>query len=164
MSMPSNLLTQGTSILISMFISSLILPVGAGMKPRFVDDMKNITVELGQDATFVCAVSEIHGYRVGWVKANSKAIQAIGTHVITHNNRVTVSHDPSRGRWMLTIAEAQLEDSGPYMCQLNTDPMKSRMGILQVIIWPDIVEITGPRVVTEGGHVRLSCEARGEPT
>ena len=29
------------------------------MKPRFVDDMKNITVELGQDATFVCAVSEI---------------------------------------------------------------------------------------------------------
>ena len=30
------------------------------MKPRFVDDMKNITVELGQDATFVCAVSEIH--------------------------------------------------------------------------------------------------------
>ena len=27
------------------------------------------------------------GYRVGWVKANSKAIQAIGTHVITHNSR-----------------------------------------------------------------------------
>ena len=30
------------------------------MKPRFVDDMKNITVEVGQDATFVCVVSEIH--------------------------------------------------------------------------------------------------------
>ena len=38
----------------------LVFVVGAGMKPRFVDDMKNITVELGQDATFVCAVSEIH--------------------------------------------------------------------------------------------------------
>ena len=24
--------------------------------------------------------------------------------------------------------------TGPYMCQLNTDPMKSRMGILQVIL------------------------------
>ena len=34
--------------------------VGAGMKPRFVDDMKNITVEVGQDATFTCTVSEIH--------------------------------------------------------------------------------------------------------
>ena len=30
------------------------------MKPRFVDGMKNITVEMGQDATFVCVVSEIH--------------------------------------------------------------------------------------------------------
>ena len=75
------------------------------MKPRFVDDMKNITVEVGQDATFTCTVSEIHvgrdsrqpgvtgdtvqGYRVGWVNANSKAIQAIGTHVITHNDRVS---------------------------------------------------------------------------
>ena len=74
-------------------------------------------INLLQDATFVCVVSwplapweelekskeyqfikhtkfEIdskvvfqQGYRVGWVKANSKAIQAIGTHVITHNNR-----------------------------------------------------------------------------
>ena len=25
-------------------------------------------------------------------------------------------------------------NTGPYMCQLNTDPMKSRMGILQVIL------------------------------
>ena len=39
---------------------NLVFVVGAGMKPRFVDDMNNITVELGQDATFVCAVSEIH--------------------------------------------------------------------------------------------------------
>ena len=38
----------------------LLFSVGAGMKPRFVDDMKNITVEVGQDATFVCVVSEIH--------------------------------------------------------------------------------------------------------
>ena len=31
----------------------------------------------------------MQGYRVGWVNANSKAIQAIGTHVITHNDRVS---------------------------------------------------------------------------
>ena len=28
--------------------------------PRFVDEINNITVEVGQDATFVCTVSEIH--------------------------------------------------------------------------------------------------------
>ena len=31
--------------------------------------------------------NNLKGYRVGWVNANSKAIQAIGTHVITHNTR-----------------------------------------------------------------------------
>ena len=30
---------------------------------RFVEEMANLTVEVGQDATFVCVVSEIHGYR-----------------------------------------------------------------------------------------------------
>ncbi len=30
------------------------------MKPRFVDDMRNVTVEQGQDATFTCTISDIH--------------------------------------------------------------------------------------------------------
>ena len=105
------------------------------------------------------------------MKANSKAIQAIGNHVITHNTRyelyclitdifinifirVSVSHDENRRRWRLHIAAAQLEDAGPYMCQLNTDPMRSRMGVLNVIIKPDIVDVTGPRAVVEGGNIR----------
>ena len=62
---------------------------------------------------------------MGWVQANSKAIQAIGTHVITHNPRISVSHDDTRRKWMLHIAKAQLEDAGPYMCQLNTEPKLS---------------------------------------
>ena len=105
------------------------------------------------------------------MKANSKAIQAIGNHVITHNTRydlyclitdifinifirVSVSHDENRRKWKLHIAAAQLEDAGPYMCQLNTDPMRSRMGVLNVIIKPDIVDVTGPRAVVEGGNIR----------
>ena len=80
-----------------------------------------------------------------------------------------MSHDEARRKWMLHIAKAQLEDSGPYMCQvlyyimyctvlyymqLNTDPMKSKMGVLNVIIKPDITDVTGPRAVQEGGNVR----------
>ena len=55
--------------------------------------------------------------------------------------RVSVSHDESRRKWSLHIAEAQLEDTGPYMCQLNTDPMLFKMGYLDVVITPDIVDI-----------------------
>jgi hypothetical protein len=61
-------------------------------------------------------------------------------------------------------ADAQLEDSGAYMCQLNTDPMRFKMGHLNVVITPDIVHIQGPGVVVEGGTARLECEARGEPS
>lgn len=60
------------------------------------------------------------------MKADTKAIQAIGDHVITHNTRVSVSHDRKQ-RHHLHITNVSLEDAGPYMCQLNTDPMKSQV-------------------------------------
>ena len=64
--------------------------------------------------------------QVGWVKADTKAIQAIHDRVITHNPRVYVSHR-DHSTWSLHINEVQLEDAGPYMCQINTDPMKSQV-------------------------------------
>ncbi|CAB0018041.1 unnamed protein product, partial [Nesidiocoris tenuis] len=63
-------------------------------------------------------------FQVGWVKADTKAIQAIHEHVITHNPRVSVSHS-DHSTWYLHIRNVQVEDRGTYMCQINTDPMKS---------------------------------------
>ena len=64
--------------------------------------------------------------QVGWVKADSKAIQAIHTHVITHNPRVRVSHR-DQTTWNLHINQVQEEDRGTYMCQINYDPMMSQV-------------------------------------
>lgn len=66
--------------------------------------------------------------QVGWVKADTKAIQAIHEHVITHNPRVTVSHS-DLNTWNLHIKSVTEDDRGGYMCQLNTDPMKSQVSI-----------------------------------
>lgn len=57
---------------------------------------------------------------------DTKAIQAIHDHVITHNNRVSVSHS-DHTTWNLHIKNVQKEDEGLYMCQINTDPMKSQV-------------------------------------
>ncbi len=65
-------------------------------------------------------------FQVGWLKADTKAIQAIGDHVITHNPRVSVSHEKLQ-QHQLHIANVQRDDQGTYMCQLNTDPMKSQV-------------------------------------
>ncbi|KAJ8927203.1 hypothetical protein NQ314_020481 [Rhamnusium bicolor] len=71
--------------------------------------------------------NEVKIHSVGWVKADTKAIQAIHDHVITHNPRVSVSHN-DHTTWNLHIRNVQEEDRGQYMCQINTDPMKSQVG------------------------------------
>jgi len=75
----------------------------------------------------VCHVEfNILSNKVGWLKADTKAIQAIHENVITHNPRVTVSH-LDQNTWNLHIKAVSEEDRGGYMCQLNTDPMKSQV-------------------------------------
>ncbi|XP_045447907.1 lachesin-like [Melitaea cinxia] len=138
--------------------------VGQAFQPEFAEPITNLTVRIGRDATFRCLVHNLGGYRVGWVKADTKAIQAIHVHVITNNHRVGVSHN-GQTVWNLHIRNVREEDRGQYMCQINTDPMKSQMGYLDVVIPPDFVaeETSGDVMVPEGGTVRVSCRARGVP-
>ncbi|KAG7210532.1 hypothetical protein KM043_012052 [Ampulex compressa] len=100
--------------------------LGGAVRPEFAGPIGNQTVPLGRDATFTCLVKNLGGYRIGWVKADTKAIQAIHEHVITHNKRVSVSHSDHTA-WNLHIKGVQRDDEGLYMCQINTDPMKSQV-------------------------------------
>lgn len=59
-------------------------------------------------------------------------ILTIDRHVISRVPRFSVSHD-SQKTWLLNVANAQAEDRGHYMCQVNTNPMISQVGYLQVV-------------------------------
>ncbi|XP_047510985.1 lachesin-like isoform X1 [Pieris napi] len=137
---------------------------GEAFQPEFVEPIGNLTVPIGRDATFRCLVQNLGGYRVGWVKADTKAIQAIHVHVITNNHRVGVSHN-GQTVWNLHIRNVQEDDRGQYMCQINTDPMKSQMGFLDVVVPPDFIaeETSSDIMIPEGGTAKLSCRARGQP-
>ncbi|XP_068218541.1 uncharacterized protein [Palaemon carinicauda] len=132
--------------------------------PEFSGPVANVTVPRGRDAKFTCLVRHLGGYRVGWVKADTKAIQAIHTHVITHNPRVQVHFD-DHSTWHLVIEKVTEDDKGPYMCQINTDPMISQMGFLEVLRPPEIDDemSSGDVVVTEGEMATLICVAKGHP-
>ncbi|XP_034670178.1 neurotrimin isoform X2 [Drosophila subobscura] len=149
--------------------------VVSAFEPDFVIPLENVTIAQGRDATFTCVVNNLGGHRVSgdgatvpakvaWIKADAKAILAIHEHVITNNDRLTVQHN-DYNTWTLNIRSVKMEDSGKYMCQVNTDPMKMQTATLEVVIPPDIIneETSGDLMVPEGGAAKLVCRARGHP-
>lgn len=71
-------------------------------------------------------------FQVAWIKSDSKAILGIHTHMVSLNPRLSVTHN-GHNTWKLHISHVQLNDSGSYMCQVNTDPMKSQVSAYQSI-------------------------------
>ncbi|XP_014608379.1 PREDICTED: lachesin-like [Polistes canadensis] len=132
--------------------------------PEFLAPLENHTVIQGRDVSFTCVVNHLQTYRVAWIKSDSRAILAIHTRMVTHNPRLSVTHN-GHNTWKLHISNVQKNDSGSYMCQVNTDPMRSQMGYMQVVIPPDIMddESANGLVTHEGGNLRLRCVATGLP-
>lgn len=136
----------------------------AVLAPSFGSTMSNITVIKGRDASFTCVVLNIGVHRVAWIKADDKGILAMHDRVLTNNARLSVMHSDLH-TWTLHIRDVRRSDRGNYMCQINTDPMRSQTASLEVVIPPDILSEEGGSevLVPEGGSARLSCKARGVP-
>lgn len=77
-------------------------------------------------------LSFLHSKQVAWLRVDTQTILTITTHVITKNHRIVVTHVGHR-RWELHIKSTQESDRGFYMCQVNTDPMSSNTGYLNVV-------------------------------
>ncbi len=70
--------------------------------------------------------------QVAWLQVDTQTILTIHGNVITKNHRIKVTETDQR-MWQLHIREVRETDRGWYMCQLNTDPMKSQQGYLDVV-------------------------------
>ncbi|XP_048001131.1 lachesin-like [Leguminivora glycinivorella] len=147
---------------LSVFVTGEI-PIHAEVEPEFLAPLENHTVTQGRDVHFTCVVNHLSNYRVAWIKSDSKAILAIHTNMVALNPRLSVTYN-NHNTWKLHVSNVQANDSGTYMCQVNTDPMKSQMGHLAVVIPPDIVDtVSEGSSAREGGNVRLACSATGVP-
>lgn len=73
-----------------------------------------------------------HSLQVAWLRVDTQTILTIHSHVITKNHRIGVTHSEHR-TWYLHIRDVRETDRGWYMCQINTDPMKSQVGYLDVV-------------------------------
>ncbi|XP_011636719.1 zwei Ig domain protein zig-8-like isoform X1 [Pogonomyrmex barbatus] len=100
--------------------------------PKFKEPIANVTAPVGREAILSCVVQDLAGYKVAWLRVDTQTILTIASHVITKNHRIAVSHSDHR-TWFLHIREVRESDRGWYMCQINTDPMKSQIGYLEVV-------------------------------
>ncbi|CAK9813617.1 Ntm [Anthophora plagiata] len=133
--------------------------------PIFTVPITNVTVPMGREAVLACVVANLSVYKVAWLRVDTQTILTIANHVITKNHRIGVTHTEHK-TWHLHIRDVREYDRGAYMCQINTDPMKSQTGYLEVVVPPDILDYltSTDMVVREGSNVTLRCAAKGSPT
>ncbi|XKL62750.1 hypothetical protein PGB90_002583 [Kerria lacca] len=141
------------------------------LMPHFAETIPNVTVTVGRDALLACVVENLRGYKglrvswqVAWVRVDTQTILSIHHNVITQNPRISLSYNDHRS-WYLHIRNVQEADRGWYMCQINTDPMRSQQGYLQVVVPPMIIdkETSTDMVVREASNATLICRANGYP-
>lgn len=134
--------------------------------PRFSEPIPNVTVALGRDASLPCVVENLGTYKVAWIHIDRQMILTIHRHVISRVPRFSVSHDNAK-TWLLHVNSVQQEDRGYYMCQVNTNPMISQVGYLQVVVPPNILDTESTQstvAIRENQNISLTCKADGFPT
>ncbi|XP_075972037.1 opioid-binding protein/cell adhesion molecule homolog [Anticarsia gemmatalis] len=133
-------------------------------EPGFSAPIANVTAPLGREAILACTVHNLSTYKVAWLRVDTQTILTIHTHVISRSRRVGVTHSDHR-TWFLHIRELRETDRGWYMCQINTDPMKSQLGYLDIVVPPDILDrgTSTDQTVREGAPISLTCAATGSP-
>lgn len=131
--------------------------------PEFAEPVPNVSAIVGRTVKLPCVVNNLGQYRVAWLRVESKTILTIHKSVITQNYRVHLS--ASDRTWLLVIDNVQESDRGGYMCQVNTGPMRSQVGYLDVLVPPDIEdsESSSDVLVREGSNVTIVCRAKGYP-
>ncbi|XP_024082565.1 lachesin-like isoform X1 [Cimex lectularius] len=160
--------TKGSSyriLVFTLFLFSAIMSNALTEGPKFAEPIPNVTVALGRDASLPCVVDNLGNYKVAWIHIDRQMILTIHRHVIARMPRFSVSHDNHK-TWLLNVNQVQQEDRGYYMCQVNTNPMISQVGYLQVVVPPNILDdqsTPSSVAVRENQNVSLTCKAEGLP-
>ena len=73
---------------------------------------------------------------------DTQTILSMNDLIISRNHRFSVDQAELDNEWTLAIQKVKPSDEGWYMCQINTDPMMSIMGYLEVLGKPTIMHST----------------------
>ncbi|XP_022240439.1 lachesin-like [Limulus polyphemus] len=161
------LMTLATYLLWTVSLLYGVRPSGskdAELEPEFAEPIPNVTVSIGRDVKLACVVENLGSYRIAWIHTDRYTLLTLQNRVITRNPRFSIAHNGHR-TWTLHITEVEERENGEYMCQINTSPMKSQSGFINVVVPPRIDEgnTSTDMEVKENEEVTLKCVATGSP-
>jgi len=132
--------------------------------PYFLNTSRSLVyTTLGRTVILVCRVRNLGNRAVSWIRQSDLHILTVGETSYTNSLKFFPTHPPGSDEWNLRITNPGLADSGSYECQINTEPKKSRLYHLDVVI--SKAKIHGDRdlFVQEGSDVNLTCTALTTP-
>ncbi len=87
---------------------------------------------VGRDAHLVCYVENAKNYKIAWIRIDTQTILSMNEMVISRNHRFSVAQTEGGREWHLFIKDVKPSDQAWYMCQINSDPMMSITGYLEI--------------------------------
>ncbi|XP_034195862.1 neurotrimin isoform X4 [Osmia lignaria lignaria] len=131
---------------------------GMYMGPYFDSNIPtNITAQLGSHAYLPCKVRQLGNKSVSWVRRRDSHILSVDRNMFIPDERFQALFVDASDTWTLQVKYVQARDEGEYECQISTDPKKSHIIKLNVVV-PKI-EIIGDRdmYVKTGSTVAIRC-------
>ncbi|CEF66463.1 Immunoglobulin subtype 2 domain and Immunoglobulin subtype domain and Immunoglobulin-like domain and Immunoglobulin I-set domain and Immunoglobulin V-set domain and Immunoglobulin-like fold domain-containing protein [Strongyloides ratti] len=128
--------------------------------------MKNITSVQGSDITISCLIEDIGKHMVAFIKDEiPPRLIAFDDRIFRQREKYEIVPRVNNKEWILKIKNAQADDSGGYICQINTDPIITKTSYVTLKIPPTVSRSSTPAAVEvrEGHNVTLICEAHGNP-
>lgn len=147
--------------------------LSANYAPIFDDDLSEIRVVAGETAILPCSVRNQGEHKKMFPTPEDANIIWInpGRILFTDHDKIAIGdarlslQKTNHGEWNLIIKHVRFNDSGEYMCQINTNPVKIKRVKLFVQVPPHILNEDSSRDmdVEEGDDVTLTCKATGVP-
>ncbi|XP_054711801.1 Ig-like and fibronectin type-III domain-containing protein 1 [Uloborus diversus] len=116
------------------------------------------------DAVLIdCVVKNLQNYTIIWRRvvpgSNKTEILSAGEVRIIPDNRFSLLHQKGHETWVLQIQKAQVNDSGRYICEVNTNP---RMQIFRLLT---VVERSRPnsRIISMDHNYTACCVNHNVP-
>ncbi|XP_018022165.2 zwei Ig domain protein zig-8-like [Hyalella azteca] len=135
--------------------------------PAFLPGLPTrVLTTAGNNATLPCRLANLRRRTVSWIRQADLQVLTLDVFTFTSDSRFSIKsthpspnsvHTGSLGSWDLRIRDVSQDDTGVYLCQINTRPTLVHAVTLSVA--DGLPRISGPREVYlhAGSRLLLSC-------